>query len=79
MNQDDLDALTASGLKPIIIDENFDFNRLGEVLEVRPQPGYEEFKKRFDELSALMKTDPTDDAVFAAIRAMEEAMKAFKQ
>ena len=28
MKQQDLDGLIASGLKPIVIDENFDFNQL---------------------------------------------------
>lgn len=32
MNQDDLDTLKATGLKPIVIDENFDFSQLNGLL-----------------------------------------------
>lgn len=37
MTQDDLDALIASGLNPIVIDENFDFNQLSALLGLQPK------------------------------------------
>ena len=33
MTQDDIDALKASGLNPIVIDENFDFSQLSAMLD----------------------------------------------
>lgn len=33
MNQNDIDALKASGLKPIVIDENFDISSLDKLWE----------------------------------------------
>ena len=38
MKQTDLDTLEASGLKPIVIDENFDFSQLnGLMLGLQPK------------------------------------------
>lgn len=36
MNQNDINALEASGLKPIVIDENFDFNQLSGLFHPVP-------------------------------------------
>ena len=37
MTQQDIDALIASGLNPIITDENFDFNQLNTLFGLQPK------------------------------------------
>lgn len=36
MKPQDLEGFEAAGLKPIVIDEHFDFSQLGKVFEARP-------------------------------------------
>ena len=62
MNQKDIDALEASGLRPIVIDENFDFNSLNGLFAKSPTVWTLPFTNPFQAIraAALQNGTPKD-------------------
>lgn len=66
MKQQDLEGLEAAGLKPIVIDEDFDFSQLDKVFIVR-EPTYEDLQECIAYLCGLFSGTPDDDVADNAI------------
>lgn len=69
MKQQDLEGLEAAGLKPIVIDEDFDFNSLNGLLTrgYIHQPTITELCKCIAYLCDLFSGTPDDDVADTAI------------